>query len=112
MKDILTKIFKGMIAYEESWDGEKYARQDYECYVEACDGNEIDGALISLFAHWDNDIQTLAPHYGLALRRNAESKLYIDTNVPPPPSPEHYWSEDSWNAPSENGPAEASPCVI
>lgn len=71
----------------------------YKPMTEACGGDEIMGSLLSLFSHRRNDVESLAPYYGIALDRDEAGKLYIRDDIPPPPSLRHWWHEGEWTAP-------------
>lgn len=111
MRELLIQMFNGWIIHEASWDpeSETYKRSDVECFIEACGGDAIRGNLVSVFAHWGNDIQALAPHYGIALDRGEDGKLFINENIPSAPSPEHWWYEGQWKEPgADNDGTEAA----
>lgn len=102
MKDLLRKMFQGWILHEKSWDpdAKAYTRSDVDCMIEACGGkgHEIEGQLVHLFGHWGNDIQALAPFFGIRLARNSDgTNLHIVEDVPSPPSEpatDYFWDED------------------
>lgn len=99
MKELLKQMFQGWILHENSWDSEshRYTRTAEDCMTEACGGDELKGQLLYLFGHWSNDIQCIAPFYGLALEHRPNSgPLYIKEDVPPAPSPHHYWHNGEW----------------
>lgn len=114
IRTLLKQMMQGWILHEASYyappagDDEHdaivvgtYSRDTTECMIEACGGDVLRGNLLDLFGHWSNDIQSVAAHYGLALRRDTENKLFIDENIPPAPSPEYYWHDDQWNGPEQ-----------
>lgn len=102
MRDLLMRMFKAWELHEASWidhaDGGHgaYEKTDDECYIEACDGDVVMGCMLGLFAHWSNDIQTMAPHFGIGWDNGKFS-----TDIPPAPSPLHWWHVDHWKAPIE-----------
>jgi len=96
VKDLLKKMFTGWQIREASWDGNKYTRDEVECMIEACGGDEIEGNLIHLFDYWGNDIQLLAPHYGIYLDRDVEDKLIIREDIPPAPGSDYVWEDNRW----------------
>lgn len=59
------------------------------------------GYLIYLFDHWSNDIQSIAAHRGIGIRRNPKSHRLERYTVPPAPSLEHRWADGEWIAPSK-----------
>jgi hypothetical protein len=100
------KMFTGRIIHEESWDAIKceFTRSSEDCFIEACGGNKVEGFLIQLFDHWGNDIESLAPFYGINFERDSNGKAFINENIPAPPSisPEkYYWDEGQWKELSE-----------
>lgn len=101
MKELLRRMFREWMLHDVSWDKEteRYTRNDAECMTEACGGDEIMGSLLSLFGHRRNDVESLAPYYGIALARDKAGKLYIRDDIPPPPSLQHWWHEEEWTAP-------------
>lgn len=99
MKELLLTMFRGWALREASWNGETYLRDEVSCMIEAAGGDSIKGQLLHLFDYWGNDIEALAPHYGIALERDAKGALVIREDVPPAPSPEHWWNEGKWNEP-------------
>lgn len=136
MRDLLFKMFTGWILREQSWvagegpdDWGEYKRDALECYIEACGGDQIEGYLVYLFDVNGNDIQDIAPHYGIALRRRnphtgevmtrdqihewddaTPTILFIDENIEPAPSPDHWWQDGVWILPpQDDGPAESNP---
>jgi hypothetical protein len=98
MKTLLKQMFTGFILHEKSWDSEKedYTRDIIDCMIEACDGDTIRGNMIHLFDHWSNDIQAMAPYYGLELTRDVNNNLVINEQVPQAPSTNHYWNDGKW----------------
>jgi hypothetical protein len=103
MKTLLRIMFNGWLLHEQSWDIDRqvYTRLKEDCFIEAAGGDKIRGILISLFDYWGNDIQSLAPHYGIATDRDENSELIIREDIPPAPSPDHWWSEGKWLSPEE-----------
>lgn len=100
MRQILEQMFTGWQIYHQSWDGEKHTRDATDCMIEACDCDPLRGELLALFSHWSNDILSIAAHYGLALHTDENGVMTgVRTDVPPAPSPEHYWYEGEWKAP-------------
>lgn len=114
MRELLKRMFTGFMLHEASWDrgAGEYTRTEDDCFTEACGGNAIEGGLLSLFTYWSNDIQSLAPHYGISLERHeapdeeTNGELYIREDIPPAPSPAHWWTDGEWKAPPEDEPNE------
>lgn len=98
MKELLRKMFTGWMLHEASWDAEKkgFTRNSDECMTEACGGNTLEAYMIHLFDYWGNDIQALAPHFGIFLGRDENGKLFIKDDIPPAPSIEHAWQDNQW----------------
>lgn len=107
MKDLFRKMFNGWKIHEASWTGEGYARDETDCMIEACNGNKIEGQMLSLFDHWSNDIQALAAHYGITVERNEKDELVIREDIPSAPSPDHWWNNGVWKAPEVDETLEA-----
>jgi hypothetical protein len=76
MKSILRVMFQGWMIREETWDGDRYTKTAEEAMIEAA-GDENVGYLIHLFDYWCNDIQDMAPRFGLKLDRDQDGKLVI-----------------------------------
>jgi hypothetical protein len=111
MKELLRTMFEGWILRDQ--EGEDPSRTSEECMTKACGGDELKGHLLTLFGHWSNDIVSLAAHYGIGLARKQPdgSLLHEDgtvetllaggvltiIDVPPAPSPEHYWHAGAWH---------------
>lgn len=89
-KEILYKIFRAWQIQEQ--DPKKVT---YECFLEACNGDQDEAQLLELFAHWDNDLIGMAPHFGIALVCADGKPMVIMNEVPPKPSIEHLWSLDT-----------------
>lgn len=118
MKTLLKKMFTGWMLREASWivpptPGEGfplnepyYSKTEEQAMIEACGGNVIEGNLLVLFSHWSNDIQALAPYYGIYLDRDEDGKLFIREDIPPAPSPEHWWNDNAWQEPEDTNGAE------
>jgi hypothetical protein len=104
MRDLLLRMFKAWELHEASWvsmavvSGGAYSKTASQCFIKACDGDERDGYLLELFAHWANDIQTMAPHYGIGFDANGK----LRTDIPPAPSPHHWWNEGVWQEPTND----------
>lgn len=101
MKTLIREMFTGWILYEKSWNPEtrEYERDTTDCMIEACGGDYVRGVLLHLFDYWANDIQSMAPHLGLALERCFAGQLYINEEIPPAPAPDYWWFNGAWQAP-------------
>lgn len=101
MREILRQIFTGWILHEKSWDAEsrEYKREMTACMIEAAGGDYVRGQLLHLFGEWSNDVQALAPHYGLNLERCFAGELYINEDIPPAPDPDFWWFNGQWHLP-------------
>lgn len=113
MKTIIREIFTGWILYAKSWNPETrvYEREMTACMIEAAGDDYIRGQLLFLFAEWGNDLQSLAPHYGLALERCFAGELYINEDIPPPPAADFWWRDGTWYAPGAD-PVGVSPVQL
>jgi hypothetical protein len=106
VRELLLTMFNGWKLREESWvpgrEGTtlgmtmgSYARNETECMIEAAGGDVLLGMLLSLFDHWGNDIMSIAAHYGLAFKNNGDGTCSIREDVPPAPSPLHWWDDEN-----------------
>lgn len=103
VRELLMIINEGQRLREASWDdsrepdwnGGKYSRLEEECFVEAAGGDENLGRLASLFNYWSNDVTSMAAFYGIGFLKDGT----FSTDLPPPPTPEHWWSEGEWQPP-------------
>lgn len=93
----------------------KYGKTREQAMIEACGGDEKVGYLLHLFDHWGRDIMNIAPHFGLAyVRKDSEGNLLTEAqriksgnvgepsimeDVPPAPSPDHWWYDNEWQEP-------------
>jgi hypothetical protein len=113
MKTILELILRSFCIHENSYDyednskGVGYRKTRQMSAIEACDGDELLGSIIDLFGHWMNDIQTFAAFYGLQIQHKGGEWVVAD-DVPPPPSPRHYWDNGKWNEPLPHKPSETA----
>lgn len=129
MADLLRIMFKGWMIREASYvrnpewqalldkpnrtaeedrqmtymSGGDYGKSEEDAMIEAADGNTNLGLLLHYFSHWSNDIQSIAAHYGIGLQRegdvaDADSQMVL-VDVPPAPSPLHWWNDDAWQEP-------------
>lgn len=119
MKELLVKMFSGWILHEAAFVPSETGPGGYsitmeQAMTEACAGDAREGVLLTLFGHWANDVVSMAAHYGVGLaRRQSDGTLLhedgtVDTllkggvltliEIPPPPTPAHYWSAGQWNA--------------
>lgn len=89
-KELLTRMYKGWVIRENSWDSELevYNKSENEAMLEACEGNEVEARLLTLFSFWSNDVQDVGLLLDIRLRRDENEKLIIDS-VPPRPSDQH-----------------------
>lgn len=101
MRTLLREMFTGWILYEKSWDANtsEYTRQREDCFIEAAGGDYNRGLMLGLFDYWANDIQSLAPHFGLNLERCFAGELYINEDIPPAPAADYWWRDGQWFAP-------------
>ena len=115
MKSLLREMFTGWILHEKSWNAttSEYARPREECFIEAAGGDYNRGLLLGLFDYWANDIQSLAPHFGLNLERCFAGELYINENIPPAPAADYWWRDGQWFAPgSLDADSAADPAAV
>lgn len=108
MRTLLKQMMQGWILHEMSYVPPAtddlpggYCRDSVDCMIEACGGDALRGYLLHLFDYWSNDIQSVAPHYGIALVRDENNNLVIREDIPPAPSPDYYWHNDQWNEPEK-----------
>jgi len=119
IKELLERMFRGWIIYESEQELLGQETQEptllEEAMIRACEGDELEGHLLTLFSHWSNDVQSIAAHYGLAIgRKQPDGSILhedgtIDTllkggklvivHIDPAPSPAHYWYKGAWQAP-------------
>jgi hypothetical protein len=102
MKDIFIKMYRGWLIHQASYDPvkETYNLTLQEGLEEACGGNELEARALNLFSYWENDIQDISPYFGVALETNESGDLYVKEDVPPPPTPDHWWNKGEWHAPA------------
>ncbi len=127
LADLFVTMFEGFKLHEESWvrnptydqatENDKpflsagdYKLTEEEAMVQAAEGDKELGNILHLFAHWSNDVQSVAAHMGIGIERvdNDEhgSILRVRRDIPEAPSPDHWWDEGKWNEPtSVAGPA-------
>ena len=105
MKSILFDIFKAHQRHEMSYKNYEYRKTLVECFVEQSGGDEIKGYTLYLMGsdNMFNDIQEMAPHFGVGYRfatRNGE----IVKDIPPAPGPQWTWDSDNemWVEPKPN----------
>lgn len=114
IRTLLKQMMQGWILHEASYyappagDDEhdaiivgSYSRTMNDCMIEVAGGDKVRGLLLYLFADNSNDIQSIAPHYGLTLAYDADNNLFIREDVPPAPSPDHWWYEGEWRPPEK-----------
>jgi uncharacterized protein YegP (UPF0339 family) len=105
VRELFRIMFTGWKLHEASYDEatREYKRTAEDCMTEAANGDEQLGYVIHLFDHWSNDLQAMAPHFGIALRREVDTEnsamgpITIVDNIEPAPSKDHYWSGGRWN---------------
>lgn len=99
IRELLTCMFNGWRLHEASWDKDarKYTLDLTDAMTQAAGGDKMLGNLLDLFSYWSNDIQSVAAHYGIAINEDGS----VRTDVPPPPTPEHYWHNNEWCPPFE-----------
>lgn len=110
MKPVLKAMLEGWCLMDNKAGFKGTDVPDEEKMAQACDGNLLDGQLLTAMSHWSNDILSLAAHYGLGVARQQPdgSLVYddgtVDTlllggtlivvDVPAPPS--YYWHGGKW----------------
>lgn len=109
MKTLLRQMMAGFILHEQSWDEDEkeYTVPMEEAMRQACGGDARRGNLLYLFSYWSNDILAEAAHYGLALTR-VDGRSVLREDVPPAPTPEHWWDENHWEAPLPRDPVDVA----
>lgn len=125
MRTLLKQMMQGWILHEASYVPQsgsdetsdvivvgEYTRDPVDCMIEAAGGDKVRGFLLYLFSENGNDIQSVAPHYGLALAQNDEQGLFIREDVPPAPSPDHWWYEDEWRGPEQDDTLFGPPMIF
>lgn len=114
------QMFAGWIYHEASYKDGVAGRSQEDAMTEACGGDNMRANLLCVFGHWSNDIVAIAAHYGVGLARKQPdgSLLYSDgtvdtlmrggqltiVEVPPAPSPRHWFNAGVWNEPSGETP--------
>lgn len=100
LKTIIRQMFEAWCFHENSWNTEQhhYTQSSDDCYLEVAKGDKIRAGFLDLFSYWSNDIQDLAAHLGIGLRRVDDASPLAIFEVPPPPSPEAWWDvrESRW----------------
>lgn len=105
VRELLMIMFEGWRLHEASWVagdpvdgfGGRYTREQIDCFVEAAGGDQTLGHLVSLFSEWSNDIVSMAAFYGIGFLADET----FSTDLPPAPTPQHWWSEGRWMPPFE-----------
>jgi hypothetical protein len=78
----------------------EYGMQSEEAATKAVGGDELVGTILPLFAYWDNDIISVAAHFGVGYEYDEKTgEARVRDDIPPAPSPYHYWDEGAWQAP-------------
>lgn len=109
IKELISVMFQGWIIREASWvpaaedtqfSSGSYGKTEEEAMIEACQGDKSLGYLLHLFSYWSNDIQVVAPDYGIFLNLEETEqglRLFVDT-VPAKPNHETWWDleEGRW----------------
>lgn len=103
IKNILLLIFRSWQLQQDSRNPEtgEYGKEAEEAATQVAGGDELIGATLPLFSYWDNDLISIAAHYGIGVTMYGDGRINIDLNIPPAPSPTHYWDAEhsQWLAP-------------
>lgn len=96
MNEILYKIFRGHEIHEKSWTGGTYSKTMEESMIEACGGDETEGYTLYLMGHESmfNDLQLMAPHYGVGYREHSRPGEIV-RDIPEAPSLKHEWDMET-----------------
>jgi hypothetical protein len=101
IRELLLSIFQGWQVREEMSPEAREQESMEQTYARLSGGDELVGATLPLLTHWDNDLMSIAPHYGIAYEFDpATGSGYIREDVPPAPSPNHWWHRGAWQAPT------------
>jgi hypothetical protein len=113
---LLRIMFEGVVIQANEQEARGQETQEptriEDAMTRACGGDALCGELLTLFTHWSNDVDALGAHLGVGLaHRQPDGELVfqdgtVDTllrggeltivDVPPAPSPMHYWSGGRW----------------
>lgn len=96
VRELLVVMFEGWRLHEASYHPPHgYERDRVECMTEAAGGDRLVGELAHLFSHWSEDVISVAAHYGVGWLADGT----FSTDLPPPPSQEHWWTSGEWRPP-------------